>query len=246
MPVLMKLGGADQVLAIDFNEHCLEKMAAVGQAYGVDFEYQSVGLMHSLSHRLAGRSFDFINCSGLLYHVWSPLHVIASVRPLLKQDGIMIVSTYTVDRDDMVAEFNHGGTLDNESNTFWYFSLPLLDYVLRYLRLTPVDVQYYPLGLHGSAGRTDHGYVSIACRASGPGPVGAADPWMARSMVESWEYLGYCDWAMADAQPRSAIQFKDGGHTNSIDVQTAVRSRTWPIAVEDPADAHVLRLSDRS
>lgn len=243
MPVVMSRGGAAQVVATDYNQHCLEKLAAVQMAYQADFQFAAVGPMHDLHRKLAGTSFDLINCSGLLYHVWSPLHVLASVRPLLRRDGLMIVSTYTVDRPDPVAEFNRAGDLQSESNTFWYLSLPLLDYMLAYLRLVPVDLEYMPLNLHGRGGRSDCGYVSVLCRAT---DAAVDDVWMATSHAESWEFQSFCDWAMADRQPVSHISMRDGHGTGRIEIAPMVRGGAWPLSVAEPADAHVLRLTDQS
>ncbi|HET6964758.1 MAG TPA: methyltransferase domain-containing protein [Acidimicrobiales bacterium] len=243
MPVLMSRGGATQVIATDYNQHCLEKMAAVRLAYGVDFQFAAVGPMHDLFRKLTVNSFDLINCSGLLYHVWSPLHVLASVRPLLRRNGLMIASTYTVDCPELVAEFNQAGGLDAETNTFWYLSLPLFDYLLAYMRLIPIDLVYMPLNLHGRHGRSDCGYVSVLCRAS---DVADDDAWMIASHAQSWEFMSFCDWAMADAQTASTISMRDGRERGRINVAGAVHDREWPLAVNDPADAHVLRLSDQT
>ncbi len=64
IPVLMCRGGAKEVLATDFADHCGVKMEAVKHYYGVDFGYKSVGLMYDLYKKLSRRSFDLINCSG--------------------------------------------------------------------------------------------------------------------------------------------------------------------------------------
>lgn len=37
----------------------------------------------------------------------------------------------------MHTEFNAGGRMQDEANTFWYPTLELLEYQLRYLRLHP-------------------------------------------------------------------------------------------------------------
>ena len=39
-------------------------------------------------------------------------------------------------------EFNNAGRIQEEANTFWYVSVPLLDYMLRYLALAPIDCSF--------------------------------------------------------------------------------------------------------
>ena len=80
IPVLMSRGDADHIVAVDIIDHCVAKMDLLKTCYGVDFQYKSVGLMYRLQEKLRGGSFDLINCSGLLYHVYSPMLVLAGVR----------------------------------------------------------------------------------------------------------------------------------------------------------------------
>src|SRR6478672_2757905 len=137
--------GAKTVLATDAIDHCREKMAALRLYYGVEFEFHQVGLMYDLTSKLRKSrraSFDVINLSGLLYHVFSPLMVLAGVRPLLKKNGLMIVSTNVVVDDSFTMHFNKAGRLQDEMNTFWYMSVPTLDYLLRYLKLAAIDCLY--------------------------------------------------------------------------------------------------------
>jgi len=54
VPTLMKRGGARRVLAVDAIDHCREKMAAVKHYYGVDFDFQTVGLMYDLDRKIKG------------------------------------------------------------------------------------------------------------------------------------------------------------------------------------------------
>lgn len=117
---LMARGGAARVLAIDGVDHCLDKLAAVRQYHRVEFDYRTVGPMYGLADKLAGEGFDLINCSGLLYHVFSPLSVLCGLRAALNRNGLMIVSTnLIVDRAEFAA-FNSAGRLQAEPNTFWY------------------------------------------------------------------------------------------------------------------------------
>src|SRR5260221_4493235 len=143
-PTLMARGGASRVLAIDGLDYCKQKLAAVRHYYGVSFEYRTVGPMYSLTETLRGDGFDFINCSGLLYHVFSPLMILAGLRGLLKRNGVLAVSTNVILDRGFAAEFNAAGTLQEEPNTFWYLSTGLLDYFLRLLRLAPIECLYQP------------------------------------------------------------------------------------------------------
>ena len=84
-------------------------MAALRHYYQATFEFQQIGLMYDLASKLrkSGRgSFDVINLSGVLYHVFSPLMVLAGVRALLKRNGLMIVSTNVVIDDAFTMQFD--------------------------------------------------------------------------------------------------------------------------------------------
>lgn len=88
IPVLMCRQGASRVLATDFNFHCYQKMGAVMKYYGVGFSFNRVDLLYDLAKKVASpqwQGFDLINLSAVLYHVFSPLHVLAGLRPLLNR-----------------------------------------------------------------------------------------------------------------------------------------------------------------
>lgn len=251
VPVLLRKRGAREVLAVDFSNHCVGKMAALKHYHGVDFEYRSVGLMYDLGRKLRARSFDLINLSGLLYHVFSPLTLLASVRPLLNRRGLMILSTYATLDPAPVMDFNAGGRMWTEGNTFWFPSAALLDYLLRYMRLKPVDCLFIPnselrradLGRVGEIADSselgkDAGYLSVACRAVDQGD---ADAWMQESARSSWEYQGHTDWSLVDRRPLASIGYH-GGETG-IDLHATVMERE---PVRRPAtlgDSHMLALA---
>lgn len=253
VPVLLAKRGAN-VSAVDFSNHCLGKLEAVKSYHGVDFEYESVGLMYDLGRRLASRGFDLINLSGLLYHVFSPLMLLGAVRPLLNRDGVMVVSTYVTLDPAPVMDFNAGGRMWAEGNTFWFPSVALLDYLLRYLRLLPIDCAFTPDSElrdahHAKLGRNAHidfgkdsGYLSVACRAVDPLD---SDPWMAESARSSWEYHGLVDWERADARPRSSIGY-DSEPAGGIELDRAVRERPATTGPAELGDSHVLTLSATS
>jgi SAM-dependent methyltransferase len=261
-PALMARSGASRVLAVDGADHCLEKLAAVQHYYGVSFEYRTVGLMYSLSEKLDGEGFDLINCSGLLYHVFSPLMVLAGIRGALKRNGLMIVATNVIVDRAFTAEFNAAGALQEEMNTFWYLSTGLLDYLLRYLRLAPIDCIYQPHDAMDTPWRMrtgkDSGYAAVLCRAIDHELPAEGDQWMVDSARASWEYEWIPDWERAKSQPVSTIrsrkrtakprllQLLGRRDPSMIDVTTAVHDRAPLLRADSPSDSYTLRLADSS
>ena len=85
----------------------------------VDYGFKRIGLLYDLAKKLhnpSQRGFDLINLSGVLYHVFSPFHVLAGLRPFLKKNGLMIITTNVINRDDWSMEFNNSGNLQSESS----------------------------------------------------------------------------------------------------------------------------------
>ena len=252
VPILLARRGARSVLAVDYIDHCVGKLAAVQHYYGVSFDYRSVRPMHSVGERLRRHSFDLVNLSGLLYHVYSPLALLASVRQLLKRNGILIVSPYVTLDPAATMDFNVGGRMWAEGNTFWFPSVALLDYILRYLRLVPIDCAFMPDSeVHDAApGRNAHidfgketGYLSVACRA-----VDAVeeDEWMRESARSSWEFRDATDWALVRGRPESSIAYDALESPHGIDLHSAVRDRQAVRGPAGPDDGHVLTLSATS
>lgn len=267
MSALMARGGASRVLAVDGVDHCLEKMAAVRHYHRVSFDYRTVGPMYSLAEKLDGEGFDLINCSGLLYHVVSPLTVLTGLRPALKRNGLMIVSTNVIIDREEFASFNARGRFQVEPNTFWYLSTGLLDYVLRYLKLAPIAAAYQPHETMATDWRMEtgkrSGYLSLLCRAVERILPSEGDEWMPDSAARSWEYEWLVDWERASAQPFSRIRAAGAGPRRddlgfsrwqrlarktppAIDVTTAVEREAPITAAARPADSHRLGLRDSS
>lgn len=242
MPVLMRRAGARRVLALDAVPHCAEKLDAVRAAYGIDFEWSQTGLMYDLARRLPDAGgFDLINLSGLLYHVFSPLHVLAGVRPLLKRGGLMIVSQNVIVRDDHTMEFNARGKLQPERNTFWYHSIPAFEEMVRLFSLKPVDCAYVPLA---PVGGSPAGYISAVCRGVDEEEAAAGDPWLQGVQGMSWEYEGLVDRGRMTGQPQSGIGYAPATEV-SVSLLETVRAGSHTIdLVSDPADGHTLRLTD--
>jgi SAM-dependent methyltransferase len=215
--------------------------------------------MYDLSSKLrkSGRnSFDIINLSGLLYHVFSPAMVLAGVRSLLKRNGVMIVSTNVVVDDSFTMQLNNAGRLQEEVNTFWYLSVPALDYLLRYLKLAPIDCLYIPHRDIKSLVRyvtdVESGYLSVACRAEDNPIPSREDQWMLKSAQQSWEYAGLIDWDFCSRQAPTQVPYSAKiekkllrDDTGTVDLLRALPYRTIHEA-QKSNDAHVLRLADTS
>lgn len=253
-PVLMCRQGARHVVAADANYDNYEKLVTLKKAYGVDFDYRQVGLMYDLSAKLKGYGgFDLVNFAGVLYHVFSPMHVLAGVRPLIKKNGLFITSTNVVRRDDNRVDFNTSGRLQTGANTFWYLSIPVFEYLLRYFKLAPIDCLYVP---HASTrlqnDEVDSGLLTVVCRAVDEA-TGEEDEWARNSTKYSWEYKGLCDLEMLEAQPVSGIRYNgslarhvpapDG---RSIDLLRSVEAMEPYRHAEQSQDTYLLKLADRS
>jgi SAM-dependent methyltransferase len=243
LPVLMCRQGARSVLATDFNFHCYNKLTAVMKYYNVNFRFQQIGLLYDLASKIRG-GFDLINLSGVLYHVFSPMHVLAGIRPLLKKDGLLIVTTNVINHGGHHMEFNRAGALQTEANTFWYPTIPLYDYLLRYFQLLPIDHLYFRYPSSDKvryAKEHESGYLAVVCRAVGERESSAGDNWMSESVNKSWEYLS-CDQARINLQPRSSIGYRsDNGR---IDLYDRVRTSPCLEKAQAAHDTHLLKLAD--
>ncbi|MBV8666820.1 MAG: DUF1698 domain-containing protein [Burkholderiaceae bacterium] len=258
IPLLMHRRGARRILAVDAVPHCAEKMALLQNIYQARWDFREVGLMYDLSAKLkdAG-TFDFVNLSGVLYHVFSPLHTLASARPLVKRNGLFMLSTNVVNEQSDFMHFNTGGKLQSEVNTFWYPSIPLLEYFLRYFNLAPIDCMYrrHPSSSPIYVPGKECGFISIVCRAVDAGAaLPATDDWGKRSMANSWEYLDLSKQNYDPREPASKIGYEvpmelreTVARKGSIDLYLAVNEmgrRAQP--AQRPQDTYLLQLGDQS
>ncbi len=258
VPALMCRKGAKRVIATDATNHCAEKMAAVKHYYDVDFAFKELGLMYHLYNKFPSQGFDLINVSGLLYHVFSPLMVLSGIRPLLKKNGLIIVSTNVIYDDSFTMEFNNAGRMQVEGNTFWYISIRLLDYMLRYLKLAPIDCVHLSHSEMKSPSMKysfdkPSGYVSVVCRAMNDVLPTTDDTWMAESARGSWEHNQLPNWELFNQQETSAIEYNGNAErqfyrtdVESLDLWEAVNNARPFNLAERPDDSHTLRLSDKS
>jgi len=258
IPVLMRRRGAKRVVAVDAVPHCADKMAVLQQAYGASWDFREIGLMYDLSQKLAlDGTFDFVNLSGVLYHVFSPMHTLASARPLVKKNGLFMISTNVVNEQSDVMHFNTAGKLQQEANTFWYPSIPLLEYMLRYFNLAPIDCLYIR---HPSTGPVyvadkECGFISIVCRAVDNGAaMAASDNWARHSMLASWEYRGLSPQNHDSSEAPSTIEYdlpeslrESVTEKGSINLYLAVNELERRIGRANRLeDTYLLQLKDQS
>jgi SAM-dependent methyltransferase len=257
IPILMCRQGAREVVATNPHLYNYEKMRAVRKLYGVNFKFRQIGSLYDLSRKFGGsRGFDLINVSGVLYHVYSPMHVLAGMRPLLKKNGLMIVSTNVVNRNDFSMEFNDRGKLQREHTTFWYPSIPLYDYLLRYFKLLPIDCLYHPFERDDSVrftGDFESGYLSVVCRATDEPAFDPSDTWAPESIEDSYESIMLWDQERLAHQRPSTIGYRREPeahllHDNqrSLDLWKAVHERPPVRTADRSQDGHILLLSDQT
>lgn len=254
IPILMVRQGAKKVLATDALPHCQKKMDVLRKIYGVDFDFRQIGLLYDLSSKLKDQGgFDFINLSGVLYHVFSPMHVLAGIRPLLKNGGLMVVSTNVMNREGCTLEFNTRGGLQPETNTFWYHSVPMLEALIRYFKMVPVDFLYFP---HSELNPASYvpglasGYMSVVCRAVDDPEIENSDVWASHSRIASWEFLSLCNGQMMANQSQSTISYRGDHDREPVDTQgihlmdSISDAKRIVASVDDSRNSQTLHLSD--
>src|SRR4029077_364899 len=131
LPILAKKGGARSVTSVDHSpELFAEKFEYLKSIHAVDIESKFIGRAQNVSahaNEFPPSGFDYVNLSGVLYHVTSPLDTIAAARTLLKPNGLMLVSTIIIVSDLCYMEFNDRGRLQSGGDVFWYVSVGMLD-----------------------------------------------------------------------------------------------------------------------
>ena len=254
IPAIMLRQGANRVLATDALPHCEKKMDVLRRIYDVNFDFRAIGLLYDLSAKLKDQGgFDFINLSGVLYHVFSPMHVMAGIRPLLKKNGLMVISTNVIDREGCTLEFNSRGSLQTETNTFWYHSVPMLEALIRYFKMVPVDFLYCPHSevypaLYSPERKS--GFMSVLCRAVDDPENDNSDKWAAYSRRASWEFLSLCNGEMMAGQPHSTITLRGDHNRMPVGIQGIHlldgidEPQHIVSSVEDTRNSHSLHLSD--
>jgi SAM-dependent methyltransferase len=182
MAALMKRMGADSVTATDCCDYS-QQIFAVQKLLGLRFQYlPNIGTLKMVdrlidAHKFGERffidhgrpdtdfGFDLVNCSGVMYHLYSPLHLIGALRTLVRPGGLVLIETALIPSDCYYMSFNYfgGGRYIYAASDTWFITPPLMEYLLRMFSLQPIDVVYRhhkTIDAERSVGRG-----SIVCRA---------------------------------------------------------------------------------
>ena len=202
--LMERLGG--HVLAVDGVGK--GTIPALIEAYGSSVRYRTGVIVETLPDVLASEGlFDFVLCSGVAYHVYSPFDLLANVRALLKNGGMAIFETAAIaDDKSLYMSLNHGDHYD-EYTTLWIPSTACFRYMLRFLSMRVLGESQWRAN--------DYHVVRHAwlVRADRPGTLAAEtdDRWLKTLLSASapgWshEYLKpQLDHARFDSRPDSRI-----------------------------------------
>lgn len=223
--------GASEVVAYDRADRS-ERLDLVREAMGLQAEYVQGTPLSGLRARLRemGRDpFDVVIFSGVLYHMFDPLGGLADVRALVRNGGLVIVETSAVVSAEPSMHFNTAGRFFGWS-TYWQVSLECLDYMLRFLRLEPIDCVFVP-STAASPDAPPLVRVAVTCRAVDRFVPDPGDRWMASERAGEADYAEHLDWeevtstapAVGYQAPQKGLVRRPGG---SVDLFQTVRGST--------------------
>jgi SAM-dependent methyltransferase len=85
--------------------------------------------------------YDVVVFSGVLYHMFDPMAGLAWVRNLVRDGGLLLIETAALLDPGYALHFNHQGRF-YPSTDYWFTTIPILDYLLRFFHLRPIDCRY--------------------------------------------------------------------------------------------------------
>lgn len=245
VPVLLSRRNAAQIVAVDVQ--VLDPEVRLVQRFtGAEYNYHS-GLTHQQTvpflHARYGGNFDLVVFSGVMYHCFSPLHALGTARSLVRTGGILIVETNAAVDAESAMFFNVRGRFSFDSSTYFLTSVPLLEYLLRYFRLQPLDCVAGP---HTPDGGKKAARVAIACRAVDEMP-GEVDPWMEGGPAQI-DYNAHIAWHLLDSGGNDGPAY--GPPVSPfVDLETGicdvVRTVNQARPMDLPPEVAVIRLGDR-
>jgi SAM-dependent methyltransferase len=198
VPVLLKRRNAQKVCAVDMLNFT-DKIDLVQRCTGANFDYYpETRLEHTVDFldRRGLTGFDLVTLSGVLYHVFDPMHTLGVARSMVRTGGIVLIETAAAAEDTAAMYYNDAGRHYFDWTSFWFISVPCLDAMLRYYKLAPIDCLYLqPEQLGG----INVCRIAVACRAVEDCLPLPHDRWM-RDATRTFDYTGAIRW---DVQQKS-------------------------------------------
>lgn len=184
VPILLKKSGANMVVGYDRYD-LSPKIKMLSKIYQVDFEYIGGIQLQELPNRLdqttAGRFFDLVVFSGILYHMINPLGLMALVRGLCKVGGLFLIETVAQQHPKELLIFNARGETYGPHSNYFVPTTAWLDYTLRMLGLLPLEAVYL-----GGINTENPIRLAILCRSqNSPCPLEQNDKWMLQSFHDN-------------------------------------------------------------
>jgi SAM-dependent methyltransferase len=176
--------------------------------------------------------FDVVVFAGVLHHMFDPLGGLAAVRGCVRDGGVCLVEGHVVFGDDDVMHFNRDGRLTR--NGLWFMTPRCFEYLLRFVRLEPLDAVYVDTG-PTDGGELTQGRLAVACRAVAE----PTDEWLRRHTFGP-SFAEYLDWSRVatdapevgyDGSREGLVKREDGrvdvpATLGSIDPLPPARERT--------------------
>lgn len=174
-PTLLAKRGARKVVAIDAIDYS-QKISLVRDLHGVNYDYHpNIQLDYAPTFfrnkaRMDGEYLDRYDfradltvIGGMLYHVFSPIHLLGYARSVTRLGGLVMVETAALRRDTFEMMYNYvgAGRYIYDYTDTWFPSLPLLDYMIRMCKLRPIDMLWTPQVQYPDLVR-----VAVMCRAT--------------------------------------------------------------------------------
>jgi hypothetical protein len=191
IPTLLAKRNARHVVATDAINYS-PKVTLVQNLHNIYFDYHPNVQLDDVVHfirnkaRMDGNYIDRYDyradltiIGGLLYHVFSPFHLLGYARSLTCLNGLVLIETAALRVADYYLRYNFTGSqyIYDWSDT-WYPTLPLLDYMLRICKLQPLDMLWLPQVQYPDLIR-----VAIVCRAVGEPDAASTEGLMVRSTI---------------------------------------------------------------
>jgi 2-polyprenyl-3-methyl-5-hydroxy-6-metoxy-1,4-benzoquinol methylase len=207
IPILLARRGAKRIVAYD-RLNLSERVNWLSSQLNVNFQYLCEFPLSELSRCLPDNQalFDLVVFSGVLYHMFDPFAGLLIARSFLRNGGIMLLETAAVISEENCSYFNAGGRLyPPNSNNYWLVSVKCLDYLLRLLRLKPLDCYY----LRQGSPRSDLQLcrICIPCLAVDSPVATSEDQWI--HLNRDKDFQEYLDWKKLASASRPPLSYPD-------------------------------------